>query len=536
MVSNVPKITFGPTGLIVPTEQAILAGVQADINAAFGGNVNAGLSTPQGQIAVSEAAVIAAANAQFLALVNGIDPAYAAGRMQDGIGRIYMMSRIQAIATSVTATCTGIAGTLIPIGALAIDKSGAIYAATQLGTIPTPAVVAGSITGTVLTITGVTSGVVGQWQNVTGTGITGGTVITAQLSGVTGGAGTYSVNTSHVGTGAITITTSGVGVTFANTMTGPIACPAGFLNAIYRSVPGWDTVLNTPAGATGNNVESRADFELRRQSSVAINAQGTYPSVLASVLSVPNVLDAYVLGNPLGVTSGASITGSIAGTPSVLTVASVVSGTIAIGQIITGAGVAPGTYITAGSGVTWSVNINQGVSLTALTCAQGGVPLKPHSIYVGVSGGTSAAVAKAIWNKMSPGCDYNGNTTVAVQDTTPPYAAPFPTYNVVYNTLTPTPVSVAVSLLNNANVPSDAISQITNAIIATFTGANGSPRARAGATVLHSGFYAPLFALGSWVQIVDLAVGIGTANRPSLLMQIDQEPTISASTISVTFI
>jgi hypothetical protein len=535
MPTNVPKPTFGPTGLIVPTEQAILAGAQADINASFGGNVNAGLSTPQGQMAVSEAAVIAQANAQFLAIVNGIDPAYAAGRMQDGIGRIYMMSRIQAIATSVIATCTGLAGTLIPIGALAIDKGGSIYAATAFGTIPTPAVVAGSITATTLTITGVTSGVVAQWQNVTGTGVAPGTVITAQLSGITGGAGTYSVNNSHVGTGAITITTSGVGVSFANTVTGPIACPAGFLNTIYRSIPGWDTVLNTAAGVAGNNVESRADFETRRQSSVAANAQGTYSAVLASVLSVPNVIDAYVLGNPLGVTSGASITGSIAGTPSVLTVATVVSGTVAIGQMITGAGVAPGTYITGGSGITWSVNINQGVSLAALTCAQGGYPLKPHSIYVGVSGGTSTAVAQAIWNKVSPGCDYNGNTTVSVQDKTPPYVAPFPTYAVVYNTLTPTPVSIAVTLLNNANVPSDAASQIQNAVIATFTGANGSPRARAGATIMHSSLYAPLFALGSWVQIVDLALGIGTANRPSLLMQIDQEPTIVASNIAVTF-
>lgn len=535
MSTNVPQPTFGPTGLIVPTEQALLVGVQADINAALGGNVNPGLSTPQGQIAVSEAAVIAQANSQFLALVNGVDPAYAAGRMQDGIGRIYMMSRIQAIATSVIATCTGLAGTLIPIGALAIDQGGSIYAATALGTIPTPAVVIGSITLTTLTITSVTSGIVQQWQNVTGTGIAAGTVITAQLSGLAGGAGTYSVNNSHVGTGAITITSSGVGVSFDNTVMGPIACPAGFLNAIYRSVPGWDTVLNTSAGVVGNFVESRSDFEARRQLSVAANAQGTYPAVLGAVLSVPNVLDAYVLGNPLSVTSGASITGSIAGTPSILTVTSVVSGTVAIGQTITGAGIAPGTYITGGSGSTWSVNINQGVALTSLTCAQGGYPLKPHSIYVGVSGGLSASVAQAIWSKMSPGCDYNGNTTVTVQDTSSPYTPPYPTYSVVYNTMTPTPISVSVTMLNNPGVPSDAIAQIQNTIVATLTGANGSPRARAGATILHSGMYAPLFALGAWVQIVDLAVGIGTANMPSLLMQIDQEPTIVPSNITVTF-
>ena len=48
--SSVPAIVFSATGLVLPDESAILAGVQADMNAAFGGNMNAGLSTPQGQL------------------------------------------------------------------------------------------------------------------------------------------------------------------------------------------------------------------------------------------------------------------------------------------------------------------------------------------------------------------------------------------------------------------------------------------------------------------------------------------------------
>ncbi len=58
------------------------------------------------------------------------------------------------------------------------------------------AVVTGSITGTVLTVTAVTSGTVAVGQAVTGTGVTAGTLITALGSG-TGGAGTYTVNTSQ---------------------------------------------------------------------------------------------------------------------------------------------------------------------------------------------------------------------------------------------------------------------------------------------------------------------------------------------------
>lgn len=45
-----------------------------------------------------------------------------------------------------------------------------------------------------------------------------------------------------------------------------------------------------------------------------------------------------------------------------------------------------------------------------------GFSLKPHSLYVAVIGGRDADIAKAIYNSVSAGCDYNGNTTVTVTD------------------------------------------------------------------------------------------------------------------------
>ena len=89
--TNVPPPAFGNTGFVAPAESAILAGVQADWNSAFGGYLNPALETAQGQLATSEAAVIGQANAQFLALANGVDPAYASGRLQDAkIGRAHV--------------------------------------------------------------------------------------------------------------------------------------------------------------------------------------------------------------------------------------------------------------------------------------------------------------------------------------------------------------------------------------------------------------------------------------------------------------
>jgi hypothetical protein len=230
--TSVPGFTFGPTGFVAPDESDILTGVVADTNAAYGGNMNPGLTTPQGQRASSLTAVIGDCNDQFLGLANGVDPDVADGRMQDGIARIYFIERNPAQPTSVIATCMGLVNTPIPVGARAKATDGNVYICTQAGTIP----VGGSID-----------------------------------------------------------------LTFACLVTGPIACPAGQLNQIYQAIPGWDTISNASDGVMGNVVESRADFEARRRATVALNAKGSVPSVRGAVLDVANVLDAYVVDNPLSV-------------------------------------------------------------------------------------------------------------------------------------------------------------------------------------------------------------------------------------------
>lgn len=65
-------------------------------------------------------------------------------------------------------------------------------------------VVTGSITATTLTVTAVTSGTLGVGQTLSGTGVTGGTTITALGTG-TGGTGTYTVSVSQT-VGSTTIT------------------------------------------------------------------------------------------------------------------------------------------------------------------------------------------------------------------------------------------------------------------------------------------------------------------------------------------
>lgn len=470
-VTNVPAPTFGPTGFIVPTEAQILAGVQLDQQAAFGGDLAQALNTPQGQLASSQTACLGDAFSAFCALANGVDPAFATGRMQDAIARIYFLTRNPAQSTVVTLTCAGKTGTVIPINARAADQAGNIYLCTEAGTIPS----GGSIS-----------------------------------------------------------------LTFACQTTGPIAAPAGYVNAIYQAIPGWDSVTNPLAGVLGNDVETRADFEYRRQQSVSLNAQGITSSILANVLATNGVLDAYAMENPYGYDSAAIGLCTFSGTT--LTVATSGGAPIVEGMIISGLGIVPGTVISSfGSGTggvgTYTLSLPQVTSAgsTEFSAAPGGVDLIPHSIYIVAYGGNTLAIAQAIFEKKNPGCSYNGSTTVTVQDTNPAYTPPYPSYQVTFDLATPTPILFNIQMQNNAQIPANAVALIQDAVIAAFTGADGGNRARIGGQIIAGRFYAGIAALGTWAQIYSVQLGIVAAAYNLVQLSAAQIPTIVSTNIAVTF-
>ena len=373
MATNVPSPTLGTKGFQAPSEADILAGVLADLQQAFGGNLNPALNTPQGQIATSLAAILGNVNDMFVYYTNQVDPAFAQGRMQDAIGRIYYVERLPALSTLVTCTCSGLSGVVIPINSLAQDLSGNLYQATTAGTI--------LLTGT-------------------------------------------------------------VDIVFAAVLPGPTPCPAGTLTTIYQIIPGWDSITNAADGVLGNDVETRQAFELRRALSTAQNSAGSLPSVLGAVLNVAGVLDAYVTENSTG---------------------------------------SPTTI--------------------------GDYTIPAHCLYVAAVGGTNADIAKAIWSRKAPGCATSGNTAVTVYDSNSGYSAPYPSYTINFERPSDLIINFVVTLATSAFVPSDAVTQVQNALIAAFAGADGGPRARIGSKLFASRFYAPLAALGNWVEIVNLFIG-----------------------------
>ena len=325
----------------------------------------------------------------------------------------------------------------------------------------------------------------GIWQDAIGyiyfiTRIPGaGTVVQATCTGAVGTvipAGAIAQDTSgylYSSLAAATIPPSGsVTIEFQNQTQGPIACNIGALSNIYTAIAGWDTITNTTAGALGNYVESRADFEARRAASVAGNAVNSLQSIYGAVASLANVIGVLVVDNPS-------------------------NGTVNYG---------PTSY-----------------------------PLAPHSVCVSVAGGTSSDIAQAIWGKKPPGCNYNGNTSVTVYDnnySTPvPYTVTYltPTSVPVYFN-----VNIKNSSLLPANITTltqNAVIQTFNGLdgsgpAVSIGSTSYSGRYYANINAISPNVNVIEVYLGTSASPTTLSITMG----------IDQLPTLTASNILVTLV
>lgn len=261
-----------------------------------------------------------------------------------------------------------------------------------------------------------------------------------------------------------------VSVQFSCQTPGPISLGIGELTKIARIFPGWDAGQNLSPAIPGENVESRAAFEIRRQESVAKNGKGTPPAIRAAVWDVDGVFDVFAYDNFTGST------------------------------------------------------INYGAT---------NYPILPHSIYVGVVGGDDSEIAQAIWTKKDAGCNLNGNTTVVVEDKEW-YSYPYPQYNITFNRPASLPIKFAVTLANSSALPATIVQDVKDAITATFTGANGAQRARMGGKIFASNYYAAVAQISPAVSILQIKIGKTTVNMDTIDVGIDQYPTLQQSDITVT--
>ena len=381
MSTNVPLVTWSNGSPVLPSEQDILAGVQADINAAFGGGVNPSFQTPQGQLAMTETAIIGDKNSQIAYIANQVNPSMASGIWQDAIGEIYFITRIPATGTVVNCTCVGAVGTVIPVGAVAQDTTGYMYSSTASGTI--------QATGSVI-------------------------------------------------------------IPFQNQSTGAFTCNPSTLTIIVTAIAGWDIITNPAAGYLGNDVESRQEFEARRSASVAVNSVNSLQSIYGALASLSDVVDVFVIDNPLG---------------------------------------------------------------TATNFGATNYPIPAHSVCISVAGGTATEIGTAIWNNKPPGCGYVTSAgsyatlgTATITDTN--YIPPVP-YTVTWLNAGNANTFFVVQIANNTLIPSNIIQLTQSAVLSSFQGLDGNgPKVGIGSTTYSGRYYGNINTINTNVNVIEVYLAV----------------------------
>lgn len=154
---------------------------------------------------------------------------------------------------------------------------------------------------------------------------------------------------------------------------------------------------------------------------------------------------------------------------------------------------------------------------------ENGVTLKAHSIYVSVLGGSDVEIAKALYNSVSGGCDYNGNTSVSIIDEVTGAVE-----TILFQRPIKVRINVTVTLRKTALTPADILSKIRKNIILDFYGELENARAGIGADLYASRFYCPVISAGASEL---LSVTINGKNQ--LTLRMDQYPSLTEKDITI---
>ena len=165
-----------------------------------------------------------------------------------------------------------------------------------------------------------------------------------------------------------------------------------------------------------------------------------------------------------------------------------------------------------------------------------GYSLKPHSIYVAVIGGTNEEIAEAIYNSLSAGCDYNGNTTVSVTDE---YTGAVE--NVTFMRPSDYPIYFKVTVQDDNNLPDGYEQIIKTAISNNFYGTDTSTTINGDSIlriVMNSDVYASRFLpsiLNAGVnQILSVELSTDGATWADFLhIPITASPSVDSANISI---
>ena len=108
------------TGYVERLEQALMNALGADLNLAP--------ETPQGQLAGEFGIVFTESDELAVYVANGMNRETASGRQLDDFGTLFSIPRIQGERSTVAATLSGAAGTVIPVGSRVQTANRAVFA------------------------------------------------------------------------------------------------------------------------------------------------------------------------------------------------------------------------------------------------------------------------------------------------------------------------------------------------------------------------------------------------------------------------
>jgi hypothetical protein len=245
----------------------------------------------------------------------------------------------------------------------------------------------GSIATTVLTVTAVTSGAIHVGQLISGTGIANGTVITAYGSNTFGGTGTYTVNQTQT---VASTTVTGVGTTAGGGRIVQVITPTGnkisttSRQSIYvtgqtapttQVINGVTVPQNAALNILNGNLEAGDATYVNTAGTVVYKGRGAgtfqIPSLNLQMQGVPNEDRCSFNGY---IDNGAGSAGNT------LTVTSVTSGVLYVGQLIRAVGLSNTTpyFITAlgsGSGLTGTYTIASTFQTAGVLLGSSGSPV-----------------------------------------------------------------------------------------------------------------------------------------------------------------
>ena len=429
------------TGVSVPDATAVLAKVQAFYQDTFGTALSLESATPQGRLMELDALSRRFALGVCALCANQMDVDRSQGVFLDSLASLFMLTRNPQSYTTVSATLSGVSGTIVPAGSLAMTTNSDIFELTSSVTLGAYATGSINFSGVpsvndtvtvgdmvyrfVSTLSQANDVLIGadaaacaaNLQAIIVLGAGAGTIyydgtpinakayatvsgaivsLTATTEGSAGNATALSKSSTAISIVAFSGGENGSATgTFQAQDPGAIACAVGSLNSIVSNIYGWETVTNATAGNLGSDTETDESLRRRIKSSrySGISLVGNLNSAIAAIAEVQSV---YVYNN---------------GTSDAVT--------------------------------------------------YGGVTIPAHSVFISVYGGSDESIAEAIYAKLSGGCGMASVTPTVVYITDPNTNVEYPiTFNRPENVITSIAVTATISSGISETEAADTIRKI----------------------------------------------------------------------------